>query len=291
MLYKNGCLADSVVGLAYSNSIPDFIRTSGGLVDYVEVPFELLRHNPSVFNSCAGIPIVMHCASLSIGGSVRCSDETVMDVGNWLRRTKSPWLGEHLAFITAAREQSGEMLPEGIPAEPYDIGYTVSPPMNRHTLERALNNFESYSQRLNVRLLLENSPLYFQMPSSTMSQSEFVRELCQLSDVDLLLDLAHLFISARNMGYDPIKELESFPLEKVLEIHISGVDIQADGHWDDHANPAPDILYEMLERVMQDRRPRAITLEYNWASSFPHTLLSEQLEKVRETLARVPSAA
>jgi uncharacterized protein (UPF0276 family) len=291
MLYKNGCLGDSVVGLAYSLAIPDFIRASHGLVDYVEVPFELLRHNPGVFDSCAGIPIVLHCASLSIGGSVRCPDETIMDIGNWLHRTKSPWLGEHLAFITAAREPVGEMLPRGIPVEPYDIGYTVSPPMNRHTLKRAVNNFESYSQQLNARLLLENSPLYFQISSSTMSQSEFVSELCHLSDVDLLLDLAHLYISARNIGFDPMKELESFPLEKVLEIHISGVDIQPDGLWDDHANPAPDILFEMLERVMQDGRTRAVTLEYNWASNFPLALLSEQLEKVRETLARVPKAA
>jgi len=291
MLYNDGCLADSVVGLAYSSTVPDFIRASDGLVDYVEVPFELLRHNPSVFDSCAGIPIVLHCASLSIGGSVRCSDQTVTEIEDWLHRTESPWLGEHLAFITAAREEAGEMLPEGIPAEPYDIGYTVSPPMNRHTLERAANNFESYSQRLNVRLLLENSPLYFQMPSSTMSQSEFVRELCQLADVNLLLDLAHLYISAGNIGFDPMKELERLPLEKVLEIHISGVDRQPDGLWDDHANPAPDILFKMLERVMQDGRTRAITLEYNWASTFSRTVLSEQLEKVRETLTRVPCTA
>jgi uncharacterized protein (UPF0276 family) len=214
-----------------------------------------------------------------------------MEIGNWLQQTRSPWLGEHLAFITAARELPGETLSKSIPAEPYDIGYTVSPPMNRHTLERAVNNCESYSRRLNVRLLLENSPLYFQIPSSTMSQSEFVRELCQLSDVDLLLDLAHLYISARNIGFDPMKELEDFPLERVVEVHISGVDTQPDGLWDDHANPAPDILYEMLERVMQDGRTRAITLEYNWAINFSRTLLSEHLEKVRDTLERVPNAA
>jgi uncharacterized protein (UPF0276 family) len=211
-------------------------------------------------------------------------------IGSWLQRTGSPWLGEHLAFITAAREDLDEMSPGGIPPEPYDIGYTVSPPMNVDTLTRTSNNFKNYSQQLKVRLLLENSPLYFQIPSSTMSQSEFVSELCQLSDADLLLDLAHLYISAQNIGFDPIDELERFPLDKVLEIHISGVDAQPDGLWDDHANPAPEILYEMLERVMQDGRPRAITLEYNWASNFPRAVLYEQLEKVRETLTRAVAA-
>jgi uncharacterized protein len=243
MLYSNGRLCDSAVGLAYSSSVPDFIRGCSGLVDYVEVPFELLRHNPSVFDSCAGIPIVMHCASLSIGGPIRCSAETVMAISSWLQRTESPWLGEHLAFITAPRD-------EPVPAEPYDIGYTVSPPMNRETLKRAAINFEYYSHHLNVRMVLENSPLYFQIPSSTMSQSEFISELCRLSDAELLLDLAHLYISAKNLDYDPMEELERFPLHKVFEIHISGVDIQPDGLWDDHANPAPAILFKMLTRVM-----------------------------------------
>src|SRR5438105_873910 len=215
MLCKNGRLLDSAVGVAYSGYIPSFLRECGKLIDYVEVPFELLRHDPRVIDYCARTPIILHCASLSIGGAITCSDQTVTAIGDWLKRTKSPWLGEHLAFITAAR---ADVSAGDAAAEPYDIGYTVSPPMNHETLVRTVHNFERYQRRLGIRVLLENSPLYFQIPSSTMSQSDFVSALCQLSDADLLLDLAHLYISSQNIGFDPIAELERFPLDRVVEI-------------------------------------------------------------------------
>lgn len=291
MLCKNGRLLDSAVGVAYSGYIASFIRECGDLIDYVEVPFELLRHNPSVLDCCARTPIILHCASLSIGGVVICADQTVRAIGDWLKRTKSPWLGEHLAFITAARADAGDVSAADTATEPYDIGYTVSPPMNHKTLVRTVHNLERYQRRLGIQVLLENSPLYFQIPSSTMSQSEFVSALCRLSNADLLLDLAHLYISSQNIGFDPFEELERFPLDRVVEIHISGVDVQPDGLWDDHANAAPEILYQMLERVMQDATPRAITLEYNWASTFPRSLLTEQLVRVRESLDKARNAA
>jgi hypothetical protein len=70
------------------------------------------------------------------------------------------------------------------------------------------------------------------MPGSTMSQLEFIDELCRRCDVGLLLDLAHFYITSKTLNFDPVDELEHFPLSRVVEVHISGVDEQQGMHWD-----------------------------------------------------------
>jgi uncharacterized protein (UPF0276 family) len=256
------------------------------LVDYVEVPYELLRHDPRVLGVRAQAPIVLHCASLSVGGTVPCPGQTLDEIEDWVAQTDTPWIGEHLAFITAERRQAGPAPQAYAPGEPYNVGYTVSPPMNEETLQRTVRNLDCYQERLPVPLLVENSPLYFKIPTSTMTQTEFLRALCERTRVVLLLDLAHLYITSRTMGFDPLEELERFPLEKVVEVHLSGVDEQGDGLWDDHARRAPGILYRMLEQVVKAVIPRAVTLEYNWSTDFPTAALLEELEQTRETLRR-----
>src|SRR5262245_26875575 len=52
------------VGLAYGPGVMDFIGSMPGLVDYLEVPFEQLRHSPDVASIQETMPVVLHCASM-----------------------------------------------------------------------------------------------------------------------------------------------------------------------------------------------------------------------------------
>lgn len=273
------------VGIAYSGYVPSLLKSYPNLIDFVEVPFELLQHDPKVFELASQIPFILHCASLSVGGTISCSEKTLSDVKQWLNATKSPWLGEHLAFIAAGNNENT------LPNTPlYNVDYTVSPPMNEKVLERTVRNLEHYRKNLQSQVILENSPLYFSMPTSTLSQGEFFQELCARGDIGVLLDLSHLYISSQNMNFDPLAEIEKFPLEKVVEIHISGVDTKPGGYWDNHAEAAPDIIYQMLEHVLKFTTPRAVTLEYNWSLSFSTELLLDEIKKVRKVLGNAALA-
>jgi uncharacterized protein (UPF0276 family) len=104
--------------------------------------------------------------------------------------------------------------------------------------------------------------------------------------VGILLDLAHFYISARTCGFDPLEEIQRWPLDRVWEIHVSGVSEQELGSWDDHASAAPEIEMELL-RIASRCCPnlRAITLEYNWASHFPPQLLLDEVSRVKSAIA------
>lgn len=269
------------VGLAHGPGILDFVDRDPGCVDYIEMPFEQLRHDPSLGSVQEIAPIVLHCASMSVAGFIPPSQQTIDEISRETARTQTPWIGEHLAFVSA----------DGVHEEadrdtaPTNLTYTICPQLSEEAVERVSMNLSSLRPKLSAPIILENSPQYFAIPGSTMSMGDFVAMVASRCDVDLLLDLSHFMITSKNTGVDASKEIEKLPLERVVEIHMSGMTL-ADGIvWDDHAVPAPPEMFDLLEQVLKRSRPRALTMEYNW-EAVPHNVILSHLERARNILAR-----
>ena len=77
-------------------------------------------------------------------------------------------------------------------------------------------------------ILLENPSTYVVFPESTMSETDFLRELVRRTGCGLLLDVNNVFVSATNHGFAPLGYLADFPLGHVGEIHLAGHAEQAD---------------------------------------------------------------
>lgn len=280
MKYLERGRAKPFLGLAYGPGIPEFVDARPGMVDYLEVPFEQLRHTPSLAALQNNLPLVLHCASLSVAGFVPPSETTVAAIANEAERMGTPWIGEHLAFVSAdALAEDGDSL-----APPVALTYTVCPQLSAETAQRVIDNLAMLRPRFTVPLILENSPQYFVIPGSTMSMVDFICRIASESDIGLLLDLSHFLITSLNTGVDPIREIDRLPLERVVEIHVSGLNRQSGVVWDDHATPAPEIVFELLERVLKRARPSALTLEYNWSATFPRAILSAHIDRARTML-------
>ena len=302
--------SSAAVGVAYNDYVIQLVREEPGVIDYVEMPFEQLVHTPDVAEIRHSVPVILHCASLSIAGNAPPDDRLVDRLAHWIRVTGTPWLGEHIAYVRAdgvyreAAEHEAVYVP-GTGQDPdgevrrllgstvgadssiaFNVGYTVSPQMSEPILARVIDAERHWKWRLGVPILLENGPIYFAMPGSTMSQVCFVQKLCsQAADALLLLDLAHLAITAENVGMDPFALLESYPVDRVVEVHLSGTRRQAGSAWDDHSEPAPEIVFDLLDRLLARSMPQAITLEYNWDSSFPRDLLIRDVARVRNAVS------
>lgn len=283
MKYLNTDSGSIAVGLAYSPSVPEFISDNPDLVDYVELPFEQLRHSPEVRSVQDAVPVILHCASMSVAGFVPPVEATLEAIGREAERTRTPWIGEHLAFISA------ESLDPGVDTvgSPTALTYTVCPQMSEETVARVADNVASLQRRFEVPLILENSPQYFAVPGSTMPMVDFIAAVLARCEVGLLLDLTHFLITMLNTGGDAEREIDRLPLERVVEIHVSGMNVQSGIVWDDHATPAPAPVFSLLERVLERAQPRALTLEYNWSPNFPQAILKTHLERVHETLGRI----
>ena len=272
------------MGLAYSAYAPDFVRGNPGHFDYLEVPFEVLHYSPRPIDLPDSFPTLLHCASLSMAGSVPPSQDIVDSVSKWTNRTATPWLGEHLAFVVADPGREAEALP-------YDVGYAVNPPTNMETVAVVAAAVQRYGPHVGVPILLENVPVYFVPPGSTMTPTEFTNAIFDACSAGMLLDLAHFFITCRNLGQDPFDELVSLRLDRITEVHISGA-VEHEGlWWDEHTVVAPEEIHALLRVLLSRTSVAAITLEYNWNGSFPAELVLGELERVRRVLREVTKAA
>lgn len=288
------------VGIAISDGLSDLLEIDPNLLDYVEVPFERLLHCPEIISELK-LPVILHCASLSVAGNLPPDPLLVGKLQQWIERTRTPWVGEHLAFVsmaggTAEPAEHPEFAPPvdvwSAEGERYNVSYTVSPQFSAEILERVSAALDRWETRLACPLVLENGPVYFTMPGSTMSQGEFITALCRARPATrLLLDLAHLTCTATNSGDDPERLLESLPLENVVEVHLSGATSEAGLMWDDHAAPISPLSFALLDRVLRRVRPRAVTIEYNWDPDFPIDTLCEDLRRVRRAIAAAALAA
>jgi uncharacterized protein len=275
-------VGETRLGLAYGGGVPAFIAANPGLIDYLELPFEQLLHSPALAALQDTTPFILHCASLSIAGFLPPGEATVAAIAREAERTQTPWIGEHLAFVSA----------DGLTEQhdpPTALTYTVCPQLSEETVARVADNLAALAPRMPAPLILENSPQYFAVPGSTMGMVEFIRAVAARAEVGLLLDVTHFLITAINTGVDPLAELDRMPLERVVEIHVSGLSQQAGVAWDDHAAPASAQVFELLARALTRARPRAVTLEYNWSPTFPPAILRSHVQRTRELLARAAS--
>lgn len=271
------------LGIAYAGYVPAFVAKYPDAVDYVEVPFELLHRNAKAIPTPFPRPLILHCASLSIAGEVPPGADIVESVADWIARTGTPWLGEHLAFVTADVADA-EFSTRRIAEQVYDIGYSINGPTNDQSLRRVQAMLATYRRRFELPILVENPPVYFTPPGSTMTQTDFIRELCGDSSVRLLLDLTHLQITAAALGLDARAELRRLPLDRVDEVHVSGAWQTGDLLWDDHTRPASSEVLDLLAIVVSSAYPCAVTLEYNWSVRFPIPVLLGEISRVRRVL-------
>jgi hypothetical protein len=280
--YLNTANQPVAIGLAHGPGITEYIAAYPELVDYVEIPFEQLRHAPQVGSIQEQIPVVLHCASMSVAGFVPPADATLDAIAIEAKRTRTPWIGEHLAFVTA--DPLASDTESDSDKSPTALTYTVCPQLSEETVERVAENLATLETRFDEPIILENSPQYFAVPGSTMSMVDFIGAVLQSSNAGLLLDLTHFLITMLNTDKDALTEIAKLPLERVVEIHISGLNMQSGIAWDDHATPAPAPVFELLDHVLERVRPKAITFEYNWTPHFPESVLLNQLRSTRQRL-------
>ncbi len=270
--------------MAYSRAAAGLVCDLLDDLDYVEYPYELLMCNAAAAEMACNSTAVLHCASLSLASGDPPDAAVLHTVADWADRLDSPWVGEHFAFVAARNPGPWAGDDPGREDRVFNIGFAISPPLNADTVESVAEALAAVVTVVRRPFVIENSPVYFPMPGSGMGQGEAFTALTRLSDVGVLMDLAHLLITCDTMGLDPLAELRRFPLDRVVEVHLSGVSRDSGVLWDDHASAPVAAEYELLNVVLHDAPVRAITHEYNWAPRFPADVARREIDRTHQIL-------
>jgi uncharacterized protein (UPF0276 family) len=184
------------------------------------------------------------------------------------RQVDTPWTSVHLDI--------------GLPYAIYRWPLTALLP--RSLAERwAVRTLQRWAAQSPVPLLAENTPPWKRDRPAYVVDPAFITRVIEGADCRLLLDLAHARVSAHMRGQPARDYIAQLPLDRLIEIHVSGPrPSPVDGRLVDAHEPLQEEDDALLAWVLERVRPQAVTLEY----TRDRAQLEAQLLHLRELLGR-----
>jgi len=217
------------------------------------------------------VPVVLHGVSLSIGSVEPLSERYLSDLERLVRRIEPALVSDHLCWGTHRGQYVHDLLPL---------------PLTEEALDHVAARVRQVQDRLGRQLLLENPSGYIAFRDSTMSEWEFLAELSRRADCGVLLDVNNIYVSSRNLGFDPVDYLEGIPAERIGYVHLAGHTDKGRFLLDSHAAPVPEEVWA-LHRLLLRRLGRVSTL-VEWDDEVPPLdELVAQSQKAAEIEAEV----
>jgi uncharacterized protein (UPF0276 family) len=227
-------------------------------------------------------PFVAHGVGLSMGSASDAARRK-----RWLKRVREDhgtfefgWYTDHLGQSEVAGQSMTLPLPLQMTAA------------NARVVQRRLRDM----QRVVPDVGVENSVVYFLL-GDALEEPEFLERIVSAPRMHLLLDLHNVHTMAENFGFDAQQYVDRLPLERVIEIHLSGGDY-SDPAWldsgavkrlDGHDGAVPEAVWALTERTLaRCRNLRGVTLERMEGSVEPRDvpLLAEELRRLKKLVAR-----
>jgi uncharacterized protein (UPF0276 family) len=124
-------------------------------------------------------------------------------------------------------------------------------PYTQETLIHVCDRIQRVQDFLGRRLVIENPSTYVAFAADQMPEWEFVSEMLQRADCELLLDVNNVYVCSVNHGFEPRQYIDSIPAKRVRQIHLAGHESH-DGYLiDTHDNPVCDAVWKLYAYTMQ----------------------------------------
>src|SRR5947199_2142764 len=184
----------------------------------------------------------------------------------------TPWVAEHFQCL---HTEDGR----------YNLNYVFPPLYTDAFLRRLVANAHTLQARLDQPLVMENIPGFFDVKASQLPEPVWLRRFFDATGAGLLLDLPHVWLEAHYRNMKQAAWLGEFPLEQVVELHVAGVEQDADlqGPWIAPAEPSVEMLDFLALAVSRCPRARAVTFDAFSPSLTADTLL-RSVERIRGAL-------
>lgn len=185
------------------NGGPDFIEYAG-CVDVDTVIDEVKRIHD------AGVPVLFHPSYINFCGSFANDATWLEETVRHITSVGSPWFAQDCAYCFW---QQG-------PGYSTQLGYFIPPILNHNSLQLAIQRVNEVQAVSPVTVVVEPPPVTFVVGNMPLLQ--FFGELSRATDCAILLDMGHLVSYEMASGKRIQEEMDDFPWERVIEVHIAG---------------------------------------------------------------------
>lgn len=195
-------------------------------------------------------PVALHGVSASLAGHGPLDEAHLQRLALLVRRLQPALVSEHLAWSRLGGHYAPDLLPV----------------LRTHeALHQITANISRLQDALQCRVAIENPSHYLRLEGHDWDEPDFLGELVRRSGCGLLMDVNNLFVSAHNIGADPIGWLDRAPWDAVMEIHLAGH--QADAApasgllIDSHDAPVAEPVWRLYQHLLERTGPRPTLIE------------------------------
>ena len=196
--------------------------------------------------------VVQHGVSMYFGSADKPDRTHLKKLKALVRRTKTPWLSDHLCWGSVDGRYTHDLLP---------MPYTHA--VAKHTAQK-IRHVRDFTE---TPVCVENVSSYAEFHQSEMTEWEFLSEVAERADCGILLDVNNIYVSSKNHNFDPYEYLNNVPHHRVGQIHIAGHSKFKKYILDTHDHPVLDPVWKMYAHAIKLCAHTATLLE--WDDSIP----------------------
>src|SRR5450755_1965164 len=192
--------------------------------------------------------VVQHGVSMYFGSAEPLNREHLRRLKTLVKRTKTPWLTDHLCWGSVDGRYTHDLLP---------MPYTFEAAEITARKVREARDF------LEVPIAVENVSSYAEFHISEMTEWEFLNEVVERADCGILLDVNNIYVSSQNHVFEPYVYLDAVPAARVAQIHIAGHTKYERYLLDTHDHPVLDPVWKMYAHAIARIGRTATLLEWD----------------------------
>jgi uncharacterized protein len=201
-------------------------------------------------------PLSLHGVGLSLGAAGGIDDGHLARLKR-LADSLDPFLvSEHLAWCDTGGVYLNDLMPL---------------PCTEESLDVMAEHVDIVQSRLGRCILVENPSAYLRYRHSPIPEAEFLAALAARTGCRLLCDVNNIYVSSRNLDFDPLAYLAALPPAAIGEIHLAGHAANVVGDHtiliDDHGSAVSNEVWALQGDALRrfGRRPTLV----EWDSQLP----------------------
>ncbi len=212
-------------------------------------------------------PVICHGLSLDLGGPRPLDFDMLAAFKAFFRDHGIRYYSEHLSYCG---DEQGHL---------YDL---MPLPFTEEAVHYVAERIRQVQDFLEMPIAVENISFYA-LPSSELSEVEFVHAVLEEADCRLLLDVNNTYVNAINHGmYDAHDYIAAMPTERIAYLHMAGhYDEAEDLKIDTHGQPVKADVWDLYRFTLQTHGVQPTLLERD----FNIPPLDELLDEVAQVRA------
>jgi uncharacterized protein (UPF0276 family) len=212
------------------------------------------------------MPVALHGVSLSIGSVEPLSRGYLRQLRSLVHCLQPALVSDHLCWGRHRGRYGHDLWP---------LPYT------EESLAHVATRVHEAQEALGRRLLLENVSSYLTCAESTLTEWDFLAELCRRTACGLLLDVNNVYVSARNHGFDPRAFLAGIPPGRVEQVHLAGHQDRGSLLLDTHDREVSREVWALYREALERFGPTPTLIEWDEAVPALEVLVAESRRAAR----------